>query len=99
MSLIIGSAIAVGALYSFNKQNQKKLQKTIPAKKQGQIADSFQYSGTYGDTADVSSLLGHPGFVIDEKIGQDLSGMPCRWLSLRNGAVYRTYDMTTQYPH
>lgn len=97
MSLIILSTIGAGSLYAFQRSWQKKQQK-LPAKPSDTTAERWHYTGTYNEAADISQLLGHPGFVVSEKEGTDLTGMPCRWLTLKNGAVYRTYDTQTKFP-
>jgi len=47
--------------------------------------------------ADISSVIGQPGVVVGEKFDTDLTGVPCRWLELANGCVYKTYDLHTPF--
>jgi hypothetical protein len=54
-------------------------------------------TGTYGDISTLSNLVHQPGYVVGERHDVDLTGVPCRWLIMRNGAVYRTYDLDTSY--
>jgi hypothetical protein len=35
----------------------------------------------------------HATLIVAEKMDRDLSGVPFRWLKLRNGGILRTYDM------
>lgn len=61
------------------------------------VATQFLRTGTYGDHEDLSSMLKFPGMVVKVRHDVDLSGTPCRWLTMRNGAHYRVYDMDTEY--
>lgn len=62
------------------------------------VQTDFHITGNYGDIADVSTLLQFPGTVQQIKVGQDLSGTPCRWIRLRgNNCWYRTYNMTEEW--
>lgn len=95
MSLVMMSALGLGTLWYttkdlFNQPVQKKETGHI-------VAERMMSTGTYGDISEIGDIVHEPGVVIGEKIGQDLTGMPKRWLVLQNGAVYQTYDMSTQY--
>lgn len=62
------------------------------------VQEEFQITGNYGDISQISTILQYPGTVQEIKIGQDLSGTPCRWLRVRgNNCWYRTYNMTEEW--
>ena len=61
------------------------------------LTNADQLHGHIGDISEISGILKFPGMIVGSQIGQDLRGTPCRWLLMRNGAKYRTYDMDTEY--
>lgn len=56
------------------------------------VARRFMHTGTYGEASQLKDVLHIPGMVVDETEDVDLSGVPCRWVTLRNGAVYKLYS-------
>lgn len=57
----------------------------------------FTSGAVYTDVRDTREILDHPGMIISEEKGTDLSGVDCRWLKMQNGVIIRTYDMQTQF--
>ncbi len=57
------------------------------------VAVRYFSSGVYGDVKDISTIIGTPGMFVGSTADVDLMGVPCRWLIMRNGAAYKTYDM------
>ena len=89
-TVIGGSGLAIANM----KAAQQKA-KEPPARKT--VAKRFMHTGTYGNVSQIYHLLHQPGYVKAVHDDVDLQGVPCRWLELQNGAVYRTYDMRTKY--
>lgn len=62
------------------------------------VQEDFHITGNYGDISQISTILQYPGTVQEIKVGQDLSGTPCRWVRVRgNNCWYRTYNMTEEW--
>lgn len=89
-TIVGGSGLAVANM----KAAQQKAKKPVVRKT---VAKRFMHTGTYGDISQIYHLLHQPGYVKGETIDVDLQGVPCRWLELQNGCVYKTYDMRTKY--
>lgn len=95
-----GAALALAYLSQPDPKKKPNQPDAFAQKPMGpgeKLSDNFQLTGHYGDISDLSSMLKFPGMIVGIKIGQDLRGTPCRWLKMRNGAIYRVYDMETEY--
>lgn len=99
MALVLGSAVLAGGFLIYNSSIYSKRKKPVHSeqKRGDEAALSYKHTGTYGDIKDIWYSLHIPGFIVSVHEGQDLSGAPCRWLTARTGAVYRTYDMHTDF--
>lgn len=97
MSLVALSLVTTGALWHVSRSRQFAKYRQEEDPKSNTVMDRPMSTGTYGDVSQLANLLKIPGYIIGEKIDVDINGVPCRWLRMRNGAVYKTYDMTTPY--
>ncbi len=102
MSLLLASTAAMGAIYiaaSKADENARQLAKTkarTPTVR-STIVERELSTGRYGDVSEIFELLNtYPESVVAIKNDVDLTGVPCRWIVLRNGGVYKTYNM--QFP-
>ena len=91
VTMAVGSALAV-----YQQNRSKNIMAEEEAKPEIAQRENLS-SGTYGEMAEIGNCIKEPGFIVGEKIGQDLMGMPCRWLYAKNGGAYRTYDLQTKY--
>jgi len=102
MSLLLVSTAAMGAIYiaaSKADENCRKLAETKAATPvlRSTIVERELHTGRYGDVSEIMELLNtYPETVVGIKNDVDLTGVPCRWIVLRNGGVYKTYNM--QFP-
>lgn len=56
------------------------------------VAQRFNSAGAYGDISEAYDAMRQPGAIVGYVDDVDLTGVPCRWIKLRNGKVYRTYN-------
>lgn len=102
MSLVLLSLAGAAGLWHTTRTADFQRRSAEKHKKKDQWASTvgqrFEMStGTYGDISQVSNLINKPGYVVGQRMDVDLTGVPCRWLIMRNGGVYKTYDMDTDY--
>lgn len=95
MALVLAAVPAVIGLIAANRHFQKEAHKR--AEKKDHADYRLTSTGAYGDTAQISELLGDPGFISHQEVDVDLTGVPYRWIVLKNGCKYRTYDMHTPF--
>lgn len=92
MSLLLGAAAGIGALGLANARGPSSVGE--PAKPgRATVAVRYFSSGVYGEVKDIGDIIGVPGMFVGSTADVDLTGVPCRWLIMRNGAAYKTYDM------
>jgi len=99
MSLILAAAGAMGGLWVATNHSDIARENAPAPENEGPrfVAQRPLHTGRYGSSEELAALLGHGNaYVVKTVHSTDLSGMPCRWLILSNGAAYRTYNM--QYP-
>lgn len=100
MSLILTAGAAMGAFYltgSKVDENNKKLREEQAAGEPPKtVAKTPLYTGRYGDISSYNDQIITRDMIKSVTMDRDLSGVPCRWIELGNGAVYKTYDM--EYP-
>lgn len=100
MSILLAGAGALGGLWLALDSVDKSKQASLPnAEKNGKIAVGTEdlWSGRYVGMEQMGDVMQDYGtLVVAAKNDVDLSGVPCRWLKLRNGSIVRTYDM--DYP-
>lgn len=92
--LAITAAVVVGLYLG---SNRKPVQKHKQRETRTILPDHYGTTSNYGEVKDVSNVINRPGFIVSETRDFDLQGVPVRWLRARTGAVYRTYDMETQF--
>lgn len=98
MSLILVAAAGTAGLYGITRKHLSRLSVEQEADPFNPVvAKKFRGHGVYGDTAEISRIMATPGVFVEEKYGQDLTGVPCRWLIMRNGCAYKTYNLTTNF--
>jgi hypothetical protein len=51
------------------------------------------FTGRYGTNEQIQHVLKDLTQVQHIQNDVDLSGVPCRWIRMRNGAMYQTYDL------
>lgn len=84
--LLIGGLGALG-LYLTLPSNGEIIEKE---------AKKVSFSSQINDISTVQGLMAFPDQYFEkEHFSKDISGMPVRFLHMKNGAVYRTYDVTT----
>jgi hypothetical protein len=92
MSLLLGAAAGMGALGLANARGPSSVGE--PAKPgKATVAVRYTSSGVYGDIKDIGDIIGTPGMFVGSIADKDLLGVPFRWLIMRNGCPYKTYDM------
>ncbi len=99
MSLALVAAAAMGA-FAIATSHLDRQERKIPKKKgpEVNVAQRQLHTGRYGDISEISHLLAGPNahrYVQKILVDQDLSGVPCRWIVMPNGAAYKTYDMNS----
>lgn len=102
MSLLALTVLGAGGLVYLSRNDQfrnEKQRRKERTKDRTNVAavDRALSTGNYGDMADLANMIQYPGYVIGQKMDVDLTGVPYRWLLMRNGCVYKTYDTETQY--
>lgn len=98
MSLVLATGAGIFGLWYLSRNEQLQERPPVDPYQQGDnAACRYMTTGTYGDTKDVFLLLNQQGFVESEKPDVDLAGVPFRWLKMKNGGVYKTYDLKTKY--
>lgn len=97
MAYVLAPILGVSALAWASRQSQFD-HHNAPAPKRPTVAVRFGSTGAYGEMADISSLIHHPGWIVGERYDKDLTGVPCRWLELASGQVVKTYDLHTKFP-
>jgi hypothetical protein len=95
MSILLSAAGALGGLWiatdAVDKQQQAALK---PTEKNVQVETEDLWSGRYVGMEQMGDVMrDHATLIVAEKMDRDLSGVPFRWLKLRNGGILRTYDM------
>lgn len=99
MSLIGLSLAGAAGLWSYSRNTQfseYEVEEKDPWA-DGAAQRPYMSTGTYGDISQLSNLVHEPGFVVGERFDTDLTGAPRRWLIMRNGGVYSTYDLETNF--
>lgn len=97
MSIVLAAAAGGMALWYFADSDTTESDQRPQEEDMTQVAQRYNSTGTYNDAADLALILNKPGYVLSVRHGQDLTGVPCRWIELPNKAVYKTYDMDTPY--
>lgn len=95
MALVLAAVPAVIGVLAMNRHFQKEAHER--AKEKERPSRRVTHTGAYGDAAQISELLGHPGNISHQEVGVDLTGVPYRWIVLKNGCKYRVYDMQTPF--
>lgn len=99
MSILLAGAGALGGLWLALDSVDKSKQASLPTseKKAPAVEAENLWSGRYVGMEQMGDVMKDADtLVVAAKNDVDLSGVPCRWLKLRNGAIVRTYDM--DYP-
>lgn len=97
MSLVLLGASAAGAFYLVgdyvdeNNRRMAEIQKSQEPPKT--VVQRELYTGRYGDWADIAEAAFDETMIQSIQVDRDLSGVPCRWVHMQNGGVYKTYDM------
>lgn len=99
MSLLILVVAGSSGLLLLNHYNEKKRKQSEVVKKLAkgstkEHADLTLHTGAYGNLDQISSVLDQPGLITKIENDTDLRGAPIRWIHLRNGGVYKTYNMS-----
>ena len=95
MSLLLASAVGAGALALAGARGSSSVG-AAPKPGVATIAVRYTSTGVYGDIKDIGDIVAVPGMIVAATEDIDLQGVPCRWLQMRNGGVYKTYNM--HYP-
>ena len=102
MSLLVGVIGGASGLLLLNHHNENKRKQAEAVAKlaegkgqREQRVNLSLHTGAYGSVAEITEILGQPGIIVKIEEDVDLSGMPCRWLYLQNGGIYKTYNMTS----
>lgn len=97
MSALLIAAAASGAFWVMgdhvDKNNQKLAEQQKAEAGKAEAVSRELYTGRYGDFKDIAEATFDQTQIATIKVDRDLSGVPCRWIEMQNGAVYRTYDM------
>lgn len=91
MSLLLATAAAgAAAFWASGQVNPNNVAEPVSRK----IPLEEHWTGRYGEIADLGQMQGLRDQIIAVRDDRDLTGMPCRWIYLRNGAAYRTYNFS-----
>ena len=91
MAALLASIAATGSLWAASrKAGPGPGQPAKPAK--STISKRHMTTGVYGNISEVRDIIHYPGMVVSVTKDVDLTGVPCYWLELRNGGVYKSYD-------
>ena len=95
MALVLAAVPAVIGILAANRHFQREANKR--AEKKDHLDHRFTSTGAYGDTAQICELLKQPGHIAGQQVDVDLTGVPFRWIFLKNGTKYKVYDMHTPF--
>lgn len=96
VAAVAGATIASIILDRTNHFSNREHKRVLKAEESAKIADARRYrnhTGIYGDISAVYEIVDDPNAVVNREESVDLYGSPCVWLTLQNGAKYRSYDM------
>jgi catabolite regulation protein CreA len=88
MAVILGALAGAAALAMTSPQPVAVVSESTQT-----VAQRYGSSGVYGDISEIGDIIHQPGMIVAVIDDVDLSGVPCRWVKLRNGGIYRTYNM------
>lgn len=90
--LVLGAAsmVAAAVLADQVDKSSTKLDEPVP-KKQPIVAREL-WTGRYGTNEELMVVLKDPTQIVAVQSDVDLSGVPCRWVQMRNGAKYQVYQ-------
>ena len=89
--LILGAASMVTAAVLADQVDKSSPLKETTPKKQP-IVERELYTGRYGTNEMLMHVLNDPTQIESVQHDVDLSGVPCRWVKMRNGAKYQVYQ-------
>jgi len=97
LAVAVGGAAVLAYLAMQGDYDDHPQEKADTFRPESSLNTRFNSGQTYTDVRDAREILDIPGMIVDEEVGQDLSGVQCRWLKMSNGVIIRTYDMQTQF--
>jgi hypothetical protein len=96
LAAVAGAAVAsilISQTGEMSRRKQRKDAAGIVSEKAREDRRYRQHTGIVGDESEITEIITKPGSVVKTTPGYDSYGAPCVWLQLRNGAIYRSYDL------
>ena len=90
--LVLGAASMVAAAVLADKVDKSAPQPEETPTTKKPIVERELWTGRYGTNEELMWVLKDPSQIASVQSDVDLSGVPCRWVKMHNGAKYQVYN-------